>query len=240
MIRMLRAAIGLLAVATLLGGCAGTGTGAGNYPVARDPFEPVNRAVFAFNDSLDEWAIRPAAVAYTKVVPEVLRIAVHSMASNISDLWVAANQLLQGKPALAGSDLLRFAINTTLGVGGLADVATPMGLEKHREDFGQTLGRWGVPPGPYLVAPLFGPSSVRDGLGIWADVVGDPVVRLGTVSERNTYSGIRILDTRAGLLSADGLLRGAALDRYSFVRDGYLQRRRNQVYDGDPPPLKDE
>lgn len=238
MIRIIRSVIGLLMAAVLLGGCAATG--AGTYPVARDPLEPVNRVVFAFNDALDEWAIRPAAVAYTQVVPEVLRVAVHSMASNITDLWVATNQLLQGKPALAGSDLLRFAINTTLGVGGLADVATPIGLEKHREDFGQTLGRWGVPPGPYLVVPLFGPSSLRDGLGTWADVVGDPVVRLGTVAERNTYSGVRIIDTRAGLLSADGLLRGAALDRYSFLRDGYLQRRRNQVYDGDPPPLKDD
>ena len=145
-----------------------------------------------------------------------------------------------GGPAGAASDLFRFTVNSTQGFAGMADLASPMGFEKHREDFGQTLGRWGLASGPYLVLPIFGPSSVRDGVGFAVDIAADPVRRTATEGQSNNFSLTRIIDTRASLLSTERLIDGAALDRYSFIRDGYLQRRRNQVSDGNPPPSKDE
>ena len=232
-----RIALALLPLGLLAGGCATTG---GAQPVARDPIEPVNRAIFAFNDKADAWVVKPVAQTYVKVVPEAMRMVVGNIISNVGDLWIAANQLLQGKPADAASDLFRFTVNSTLGFAGIADLASPMGFEKHREDFGQTLGRWGLGSGPYLVLPLFGPSSVRDGLGFAVDIAADPVRRTATEGQSNNFSLTRIIDTRASLLSTERLIDGAALDRYSFIRDGYLQRRRNQVYDGNPPPSKDE
>lgn len=236
--RMLRRiAPGLLLLGSLAGGCASTG---GSPAVARDPIEPVNRAVFAFNEKADAWVLKPVAQAYTNVVPEVLRMVVGNMIANVGDLWIAANQLLQGKPAEAASDLFRFTVNSTLGFAGMADLASPMGFEKHREDFGQTLGRWGLGSGPYLVLPIFGPSSLRDGAGFAVDIAADPVRRTATEGQSNNFSLTRIIDARASLLGTERLIDGAALDRYSFIRDGYLQRRRNQVYDGDPPPSKDD
>lgn len=225
----------LLTTLVLVGGCASTGT-----PVARDPLESVNRAVFSVNDRIDAMVLKPVAKTYVAVVPEVARLIVSSMLANVTDVWTAANQLLQGKPAAAASDLLRVAFNSTLGLAGMADVATSLGLEKHREDFGQTLGVWGVPSGPYLVLPLLGPSSVRDGAGFAFDWLGDPTRQVLSTGERNHLTLTRLIDTRAALLPAEAMLGGAALDKYSFIRDGYLQRRRSQVYDGDPPPSKDE
>ncbi len=227
---------GLLALAILLGGCAS----AGGPSVARDPLEPLNRTIFAVNEKADAWVLKPVAQAYLQVVPEVFRMMIGSMISNVGDLWIAANQLLQGKPVEAASDLFRFTLNTTLGFAGIADVATPMGFEKHREDFGQTLGRWGVPSGAYLVLPLFGPSSVRDGAGLIVDLTVDPIQQIDSTGTRNSIGVTRLIDTRASLIPAERLIDGAALDRYSFIRDGFLQRRRNQVYDGNPPPTKDE
>ena len=160
--------------------------------------------------------------------------------SNVGDLWTAANQLLQGKPADAASDLFRFTVNTTFGFFGVADMASPMGFEKHREDFGQTLGRWGLASGPYLVLPIFGPSSVRDGAGFAVDFAANPVRHTATEGQSNNFTLARIIDGRASLLSTERLIDGAALDRYSFIRDGYLQRRRNQVFDGNPPASQDD
>ena len=229
------ATLGLLALGLLAGGCA---TSNGALPVAHDPIEPVNRAVFAFNEKADAWVLKPVAQAYTRVVPDVLRMVVGNVIANVGDIWIAANQLLQGKPAEAASDLFRFTVNSTLGFAAIADLASPMGFEKHREDFGQTLGRWGLASGPYLVLPIFGPSSVRDGLGFAVDIAADPVRRTASEGQSNNFSLTRIIDTRASLLSTERLIDGAALDRYSFIRDGYLQRRRNQVYDGNPPASK--
>lgn len=224
------------AVTLLLGGCAT----AGGPAAGRDPLEPVNRAVFRFNEEVDRAVLKPVARGYRDVVPEEMRNLVGNFFGNLADLWTAANQLLQGKPGKAASDLSRFVINSTLGFAGIADIATPAGFEKHNEDFGQTLGRWGIPAGPYLVLPLLGPSSLRDAPALVADYRGDLVMAIDSEGRRNNSALLRVVDTRASLLKLERVVEGAALDRYSFVRDGYLQRRRNQVYDGDPPPLPGE
>lgn len=228
-----------LAVALLgTAGCAGL-RGPVDGPRA-DPWEPFNRKVFAFNETLDDVVLRPAARGYEAAVPELLRSVIGNMFSNIGDLWVAANQLMQGKPKDAFTDLARFAINTVCSLGGMADVASSMGLEKHREDFGQTLGRWGVASGPYLVLPLFGPSSLRDAPGRVVDLASDPMHFVGSDGQRNNAYVFRLVDARAGLLRSGQVLEDAALDKYSFLRDSYLQRRRSQVFDGDPPPEPEE
>lgn len=224
----------LLAAAFSATACASAG--AQGVATPADPLEPLNRAVFAFNEALDDTVAEPVARAYSNVVPEVFRVTIGNVFSNARDLWTSVNQLLQGKPREAASDFSRFFLNTTYGFIGFADIATPLGFEKHREDFGQTLGRWGVGPGPYLVLPLFGASSLRDGAGLVFDVTTDPLSYANdSVSARNTTIGLRLVDNRAGLLRAGQVLEGAALDKYSFVRDGYLQRRINLIWDGDPP-----
>lgn len=226
----------VLAAVLVLGGCASSqGPGA-----SVDPLEPLNRAVFAFNDTLDEYALKPAATAYRDYAPETLRFIAGNMFENLRDAWTSVNQLLQGKPGQAASDFGRVVINTTFGFAGMGDVASELGFQKHREDFGQTLGVWGVPTGPYLVLPFFGPSNFRDGAGLAVDAYADPVAPLiGDVPARNTTYVIRVIDARAGLLQAGGIMDDIALDRYLFMRDGYLQRRRSLVYDGEPPPLDD-
>jgi len=223
-------------VAALLGGCAT----AGGPAAGRDPLEPMNRAVFEFNDAVDRAVLKPVAKAYHDRLPEDFRAIVGNFFGNLADLWTAVNQLLQGKPAEAASDLSRFAINSTLGFAGLADIATPAGFDKHHEDFGQTLGRWGVPTGPYLVLPLLGPSNFRDAPARIADAQGDLVLTIDSAGRRNNAIVVRTIDDRAGLLRAERLVEGAALDRYAFIRDGYLQRRRNLVYDGNPPMSPDD
>lgn len=242
----IRPAIGRLALAAALvaqltlAGCASTGgrTASGVH----DPLEPLNRVVHGFNETLDDALLEPTARAYNAVVPDMFRFLIGNFFSNLGDFWTAGNQLLQGKPREAASDLARLVINSTLGFAGLADVASEMGFEKHREDFGQTLGRWGVGTGPYLVLPLLGPSSLRDGLGLQFDLAADPLlwsnslVAGESVGRKNNLVAARIVDTRASLLRAGRVLEGAALDKYSFVRDGYTQRRRSLVWDGDPPP----
>ena len=205
-----------------------------------DPLESVNRVIFNVNDALDRDVVRPIAQGYVDIVPRLVRTGVSNVFGNLGDAFSAINNLLQGKKDPFGSDLSRVLVNSTIGLGGIFDIATDAGLEKYNEDFGQTLGRWGLASGPYLVLPIFGPSSVRDGLGFAVDIAADPVRRTATEGQSNNFSLTRIIDTRASLLSTERLIDGAALDRYSFIRDGYLQRRRNQVYDGNPPPSKDE
>jgi phospholipid-binding lipoprotein MlaA len=229
----------LAALAPLwIAGCASVPPGAGNNPA--DPLEKFNRQVFAFNDAVDTNVLQPVARGYVAVVPRPVRSCVTNVFSNIADLPIALNNLLQGKPFEAVSDLCRFAINTTIGLAGCFDVASRAGLEKHNEDFGQTLGRWGMPSGPYLVLPFLGPSSARDGIGQIADGYTDLLYELNPVRHRNVALGTRLIDTRANLLDATRVFDGAALDRYQFLRDGYLQRRRNLVYDGNPPRMKEE
>ena len=231
----------ILALVVMLGACA-TGATQQNERVARiDPLEPMNRTIFAFNENLDHYVVKPAAEAYQFVLPEFMRTGVTNFFGNIGDIFVAANNLLQGKPKDAASDVGRVLVNSTIGIFGLFDVATNAGLDKHKEDFGQTLGVWGISPGPYVVLPLFGPSNFRDTVGLAVDFETDFVLNSNHLNsdEKLGISALRVLDHRANLLDAGQLLEDAAFDKYSFLRDSYLQRRRNQVYDGDPPPLDD-
>jgi phospholipid-binding lipoprotein MlaA len=217
---------------TLLGGCATNGD-------PRDPLEPLNRGIYTFNDGVDSLLIRPAASFYSQIVPEWIRTGVGNFFSNINDVIVVVNDLLQLKLAQAGSDVGRLAINTTAGVLGLFDFATGWGFEKHDEDFGQTLGYWGIGDGPYILLPILGPSSLRDTVGWVGDFYAWPVTYVEDDSTRNILIAVRVVSARAELLAASSILETAALDRYAFVRDAYLQRRRNLVYDG-KPPLDDE
>lgn len=229
-------------VALALGGCASTAPaqGADGERRARnvDPFESFNRDVFAFNEALDQDLVKPIARFYDTYTPQVLRLIVGNVLSNFLDPYIALNNLLQGKPSAAASDMGRFLLNSTFGFFGFGDPASDIGLTKHREDFGQTLGVWGLPAGPYLMLPFFGPSSVRDGVGFGVDLYANLVDRIDRVAVRRTITGLGLLEARARLLPAERLL-ADALDRYLLVRDGYLQRRRSQVYDGDPPDDED-
>jgi len=214
--------------AGLLGGCASAGD-------PRDPLEGFNRVMYAFNEGLDTVLIKPAARGYDAVLPAPVRTGVTNFFGNIADLFIGVNNLLQGKPAEAAGDIGRVVINSTVGILGLFDVASAAGLEKHEEDFGQTFGRWGVGNGAYLVVPVFGPRTLRDTAGLVLDVTADPVANIGDVSTRNALTALRLVDTRADLLPADKVIEEAALDKYAYVRDGYLQRRRNLIHDGNPP-----
>jgi len=217
-----------------LGGCATTG---GNPD---DPLERYNRAMFTFNDGLDKAVIKPVAGGYKAVMPGFARTGVTNFFANLGDIWIGINNMLQGKLGTGVSDFGRFAMNTTVGILGLFDVASNAGLDKHNEDCGQTLGRWGVGSGAYVVLPFLGPSNVRDGFSLLAvDWHGDPLWYVGNVATRNELYGVRLVDTRANLLDASQLLEEAALDRYSYVRSAYLQRRRSLIYDGDAPPERE-
>jgi len=199
----------------------------------KDPFEPYNRAMFAFNDKLDKVALKPAAEAYTNVLPSFVRTGVGNFFGNLGDVWTSANDFLQGKPADGANDVMRVAVNTFLGLGGVLDIATEAGLPKHKEDFGQTLGKWGVKSGPYVVLPVLGSSTVRDTAALPLDLYADPWLSTTPVYLRNTGTVVRLVDQRATLLDASNLLEEAALDKYVFVRDAYLQRRESKIRDGE-------
>jgi phospholipid-binding lipoprotein MlaA len=209
-----------LAVATLAG-CATV-----QNPTKEDPFEGFNRTVYTFNDTVDKYALKPVAKGYVFVTPQPVRDSVTNFFSNIGDVYIAANNLLQLKIADGVSDIMRVVINTIFGVGGLFDVATIAKLPKHDNDLGLTLGHYGVPPGPYLVLPLFGPSTVRDGVGIVGNYFINPLTYVQPDSVSWALYGLNLVNTRANLLNASDVLEGAALDKYSFVRNAYLQRRR--------------
>jgi phospholipid-binding lipoprotein MlaA len=223
----------LLLAALLVTGCATLPPNAGQDP--RDPWEGFNRNVFAFNEGFDAAILKPVAEVWAKL-PDGVRECFSNAFFNLRGPSTAINNALQGKPEEAVSDVGRFLVNTTFGLAGCFDPASDLGLEKHREDFGQTLGVWGVGPGPYLVLPLLGPSSVRDATGI---LLVEPLLDLNFYIDYPAveYSilTLRIVNERADLLPADRLINEAALDKYSFIRDGYLQRRRSLVYDGNPP-----
>ncbi len=214
-------------------GCATLPPNAGQDP--RDPWEKVNRNVFAFNEGLDAAVLKPVAELYAKL-PDGLRECFSNAFSNLRGPSTAVNNALQGKPAEAVSDVGRFLVNSTLGIAGCFDPATDLGLERHREDFGQTLGVWGFEPGPFVMLPLLGPSSVRDAIGILAvEPFLDLNFYIDYPSVEYSILALRIVNERAELLPADRLINEAALDKYTFLRDGYLQRRRSLVYDGNPP-----
>lgn len=214
--------------AGLLGGCATSGN-------PKDPIEGFNRAMFGFNEGLDKVIIKPVATGYEAVLPSPIQTGVANFFSNIADLMIGVNNLLQGKPAQAASDAGRVLVNTTVGFLGLIDVASSMGMEKHEEDVGQTFGRWGMSDGAYVVLPFFGPRTARDTLGLVFDVYTDPVAHVDHIPTRNVLLTTRLISDRAELLKADKIIEEAALDKYSYVRDAYLQRRRSLIHDGNPP-----
>lgn len=222
----------MLAVTFLVTACATTAPGAGSDP--RDPYENYNRSMFIFNKTLDDNLLKPVATGYVNVVPAVVREAIGNFFANIGDVWTAANNYMQGKPKDGTTDLVRVIFNSTIGIAGLIDVATPIGLPKHEEDFGQTLGVWGAKSGPYFILPLFGPSTVRDALAKPVDLYADPLTASNDVPVRakNTGRALRLVDDRAAVLDSTAILEGAALDPYQFFRDAYLQRRESCVRDG--------
>jgi phospholipid-binding lipoprotein MlaA len=201
----------------------------------------MNRAVFAFNEVLDEYFLKPITSVYRFILPEIVRDGIYNVFGNYNDIYTALNNLLQGKPALAFNDFMRVMVNTIFGLGGLLDVATPAGLEKHKEDWGQTFGVWGIPAGPYVVLPFFGPSSVRDTFGTVADIKSDYLFTyVKDIGLRNSITALRVINARNTYYEAGSLLEGAAIDKYTFLRDSYIQRRAYQVNDGrttDQEPL---
>ena len=229
----------LLAVLASLAACA---TGPNANPL--DPFEPFNRSVSRFNEELDRAVLKPVATGYKEAVPAFVRTSVSNFFNNISDVWSFINSMLQLKPVDAADNFLRVGVNTVFGMAGLIDFASAFNIERHKEDFGQTLGRWGVRSGPYLVLPGLGPSTVRDtlALGVEFGARADPVRRFTDVPLRNSLYGLRVVDKRANLLTAGQVLDAAALDKYTFTRDVFLQLRRREVDDGkdeEVDPYKD-
>lgn len=205
-------------------------------PNPDDPFESFNRSMYEFNDTLDSYVLKPAAKGYKAVTPDMVDTAVTNFFSNIGDVVVVANDLLQLKPRQAVADIGRIVFNTTFGLGGLIDVSTRFGLEKHDEDFGQTLGYWGVDSGPYLVLPVIGASNIRDLSGFSIDSAAfDPLYNISKDSERYLAISLKYIDVRADLLSATNIIDETAPDKYAFIRDAWVQRRNNLVYDGNPP-----
>ena len=221
---------GAAAVFSLIAGCA---SGPGANPA--DPFEPFNRGVFRFNDGVDEAVLRPVATAYRNTFPLLVRTGVNNFFGNLGDVWNFANSVMQLRLRASAENFMRFNVNTVFGLGGLLDIATEAGIERHNEDFGQTLGRWGVPTGPYLVLPLLGPSTVRDASVLPIDRFGDSLLYVDGGVARWSLLAVRVIDARSNFLRASQLLDDAALDKYSFTRDAHLQRRLNDVYDGNPP-----
>jgi phospholipid-binding lipoprotein MlaA len=221
---------GVLSTLLLLGGCA-----SGPTANPRDPLEPFNRGVFQFNDAVDKAVLKPVATAYQEVVPSLVRRGVANFFGNLEDAWSFVNNTLQFKGQAAADSLARFGANTVFGLGGVLDVASEMRIEKHTKDFGHTLGYWGVGPGPYLVLPLLGSSTLRDTAALPVDMQGNLVGHIGHVPTRNSLTALRVIDTRSELLKASAMLEQAALDKYTFTRDAHLQRRRSTIFDGNPP-----
>lgn len=229
--RTYRAVIPAVLVVLALAGCA---TKPGQ--IAPDPLKPVNRVTSTMNKVMQDVVLTPASKAYVTVTPEFVQTGIHNFFSNLTEPIVIINDLLQGKFSQSGSDTLRFLVNSTIGIVGLIDVATRMGLAEHNEDFGQTMAVWGVPTGPYLVVPLLGPSTFRDALGSWADSAANPlaIYKLDNVNVRNALLALKALDAGRQLLRIQDRLE-SAYDRYLFIRDAWLQHRRFEVYDGNPP-----
>lgn len=216
------ASIALAAV--LMTGCA-----VGKDP--RDPFEGFNRTMFQVNDNIDRYALKPTAEVYRDTVPTFVQTGIYNFFGNLGDVWTAVNNLLQGNVADGVSDVMRVAVNTVLGLGGVLDIASEAGMEKHKQDFGATLGVWGVGSGPYVVLPFFGPSTLRDTAALPVDMAVDIWGEVTPVWQRNAGRVVRIVDLRAGVLDAVNMIQEAALDPYEFVRDGYLQRRESKIKD---------
>ena len=222
--------VSIALMALLLTACASVPPG--STADRRDPFERYNRAMFSFNKTVDDKVLKPVATGYVDVIPDLVRTAISNFFGNIGDVWTAVNNYLQGKPREGTNDLARVVLNSTFGIVGLIDVATPAGLVQHEEDFGQTLGVWGVKSGPYLVLPILGASTVRDGLARPVDLYADPITQIDSAGVENSLRALRLVDDRATLLYSTRMMEDAALDPYLFVRDAYLQRRESRVRDG--------
>jgi phospholipid-binding lipoprotein MlaA len=213
-------------VAVALAGCA-----SGPTAVPHDPLEPLNRGIYGFNEKIDTVVLKPVATVYRDIAPDTVRTGVHNFFGNLKDLWSSINALAQLRPQEAVENFMRFNVNTVFGLGGVIDLASEMGIPRTELDFGQTLGRWGMPAGPYIVLPLLGPSSGRDLLGTTIENRGDFVQGIDDVSDRNALQALRAIEKRANLLRATSLLGDVSLDAYSFTRDVYLQRRQSQIQD---------
>jgi phospholipid-binding lipoprotein MlaA len=225
----LRRLILALCVALGVAGCATTGAAPG------DPLEGANRAVFAFNEALDSAILVPLATGYQNVLPQFALTGVENFFDNLGDAWSAFNHLLQAKPVAAAEMALRFGVNSFFGLGGLIDIASDAGIQRRTEDFGQTMGRWGLGPGPYIMLPLLGPSTLRDTAALVLDLQATPLLLLKDERGRWALTGLQLVSTRARLLAASRAIDAVAIDKYALIRAGYLARRRNLVYDGEPP-----
>ena len=230
MSRSLWAGLALFVLMLMLSGCA---TGPNANP--RDPLEPFNRGVYQFNDVVDRAVVKPAATVYRDVLPSPVRTGVSNFFANLQDAWSFVNNSLQLKGEAAGNSLVRFGVNTFLGLGGVLDIASEMQVERHSEDFGQTLGYWGVGAGPYLILPLLGPSTLRDTAASPINAYGNFVAGIDHDLTRYTLTAVNLLNQRSRLLEASNILDQVALDPYTFTRDAFLQRRLNAVHDGYPP-----
>lgn len=224
-----------IAVSLALGGCATVQQARGGPGQKLDPWENWNRKVFAFNEGLDAYVLKPVATAYANVVPQPVRRGVDNFFANAADAWSAVNNVLQGKGQAAFEDVVRVTTNSFFGIGGIFDVASEIGIPRHKEDFGQTLGRWGFGAGAYVVWPLFGPSTVRDSIALPFDRAASPALLIDDGRTQFSLTVLQVINTRANLLGASQVLDDIALDKYSFLRDAYLQRRRSLVYDGNAP-----
>lgn len=238
------ALLALVCAATLLGGCATLKEARGGPGAKLDPWENWNRKVFAFNEGLDEHLLKPVATVYADVVPQLVRRGVDNFFANVADAWSAVNNFLQFKGAAGFQDVIRFGTNTVFGLLGVLDVAAEMGIDHQYEDFGQTLGFWGVGAGAYVVWPLLGPSTVRDSFALPLDRAASPASLFRDGASVYSLTALQIINTRANLLGASRVLDDIALDKYNFIRDAYLQRRRSLVFDGYEPspdnPLEPE
>jgi phospholipid-binding lipoprotein MlaA len=228
-----RRSLAFVAALMLLGGCAAT-------PSRDDPFEPMNRASYRVHQVVDGQIIKPVIQAYVDYTPHPVQQGVRNFFGNIDDLFSFFNDVLQGKPDKAGNDLGRVITNTGFGLLGLIDIASDAGIPKGNEDFGQTFGVWGIPQGPYIFIPVFGPTTVRDGSGWIVRGYANPVGYVEDIAARNILWALNLVDLRASALQAESLLDQAALDPYTFIRRSYLQRRQYLVYDGQPPPPKED
>ncbi|MGA7594097.1 MAG: VacJ family lipoprotein [Gallionella sp.] len=216
--------------AVVLAGCAS------NRPAnPADPLEPINRGIYKFNDTLDKAVIKPVARGYQTAMPAVIKAMISNFFSNLDDVDVTANDLLQFKLKQGFSDGMRFVINTTIGVFGLIDVASQGSLKKHQQDFGLTLGKWGIGNGPYLVLPILGPSTLRDTAGLYGDGFASPLYQMNNMRSRNLSYMVRGLSHRAAFLNQESVLDEAMIDPYQFIRESYLLQRRSRIYDGKPP-----
>jgi phospholipid-binding lipoprotein MlaA len=228
-----RAALALAGATTLLAGCA-------VGPTKEDPLEPFNRQMYEVHQVVDGNFVKPVAEAYVKFVPELIRTGVSNFSGNIDDLFTGINNVLEGNGQQAGDDFGRVLLNSTFGLLGIFDLGSMMGIQKDHKDFGITFGKWGVPSGPYLFIPLFGPTTVRDGTGTLVRLFIGPVGYIPDVPLRNSIYGVGYVDLRAQALSTESVLDTAALDRYRFLRNAYLKNRQYQIYDGKPPPDADD